>query len=140
MSTAPIRTLTVNEGRDVIGFINEFGSGKFTALLAETGSSVGTYPTAAKAALGMSRAMKVGYHPDIRNGEVCACETYTCHRAPDGEWTETFSGFCFLHYYGGDCPIVEGGFETLAEAEAAGLRHAKQSNAVFFPRTEEGEH
>lgn len=140
MSTAPNRTLTVNKGPDVIGFINEFGSDKYTALLAETGSSVGTYPTAALAALGLARAMKVEYHSDIRNGEVCASETYECQMSPEGEWTETFSSFCFFHFYGGDCPILESGFKTLAEAEAAGLRHAKERNAVFFPRTEEGEH
>lgn len=57
---APFRTLTVTDGRETLGFINQQGLKRFTALLASTGEKIGPFQTAADAAQALSDARKKG--------------------------------------------------------------------------------
>lgn len=59
MSKAPIRKLTVCEGRNTIGFITEMGERQFLAL-SITGTKLGVYPTSADAAQALNKAQMIG--------------------------------------------------------------------------------
>ena len=56
---APVRVLTVCEGRATLGYILEFGAHHFTAELFATGEDIGgVYPTTADAAQAINEANK----------------------------------------------------------------------------------
>ena len=59
MRTLPIRTLTVCEGRNTIGFINEIGERQFLALTAR-GTKLGLYSTTGDAAQAINSARPIG--------------------------------------------------------------------------------
>jgi hypothetical protein len=58
MSKAPIRTLTVCEGRETLGFIYEMGDHQFSAQLSATGKTLGVFPTAGDAAQAINAGHK----------------------------------------------------------------------------------
>jgi hypothetical protein len=58
MSKAPIRTLTVCEGRETLGFIHEMGDHQFSAHLSATGKTLGLYPTTGDAAQAINAGHK----------------------------------------------------------------------------------
>jgi hypothetical protein len=71
------------------------------------------------------------YDPDPRNGEVYATETVLWDIV-DGVETETPNGFAVVHMSsGGGSAGGCDGFETLAEAQAAAERIAREHNAVL---------
>ena len=59
MKKLPIRTLTVCEGRNTIGFINEIGERQFLALSAR-GAKLGLYSTTGDAAQAINFAQQIG--------------------------------------------------------------------------------
>jgi hypothetical protein len=58
MSKSPIRTLTVCEGRETLGFIHEMGNHKFSAQLSATGKTLGVFPTSSDAAQAINEGHK----------------------------------------------------------------------------------
>jgi hypothetical protein len=65
MSKAPIRTLTVCEGRQTLGFIHEvadhqFSAQLFSAQLSATGKTLGLFPTTGAAAQAINEGHKNG--------------------------------------------------------------------------------
>ena len=71
------------------------------------------------------------YVPDPRNGEVYATESFEW-RCENGQEIETSAGFVVVHIsQSGNSAGMYGGFETLAEAQAAALRIARERNAVL---------
>jgi hypothetical protein len=58
MSKAPIRTLTVCEGRQTLGFIHEIGDHQFAAQLSGTGKTLGVFPTTGDAAQAINAGHK----------------------------------------------------------------------------------
>jgi hypothetical protein len=59
MTKAPTRTLTVCEGRNTIGHIQEIGGRQFLAL-SIAGTKLGVYPTSAEAAQALTKAQMIG--------------------------------------------------------------------------------
>jgi hypothetical protein len=77
------------------------------------------------------------YAPDPRNGEVYAAEWFDC-RYEDGQEIESCEGFIVVHmsHARGSAATYHSaatyrGFETLAEAQAAAERIAREYNAVL---------
>jgi hypothetical protein len=60
MSKAPIRTLTVCEGRETLGFIHEMGDHQFSAQLSAAGKTLGLFPTTGAAAQAINEGHKNG--------------------------------------------------------------------------------
>jgi hypothetical protein len=60
MSKAPIRTLTVFEGRETLGFIHEMGNHQFSAQLFANGKTLGLFPTTGAAAQAINKGHKTG--------------------------------------------------------------------------------
>jgi hypothetical protein len=58
MNKAPIRTLTVCEGRETPGFIHEMGDHQFSAQLSATGKTLGIFPTTGEAAQAINAGLK----------------------------------------------------------------------------------
>jgi hypothetical protein len=58
MSKAPIRTLTVCEGRELLGFIHQTGDRKYSAQLCATGKTLGVFSTTGQAAQAISEGHK----------------------------------------------------------------------------------
>jgi hypothetical protein len=58
MSKASIRTLTVCEGRQTLGFIHEIGDNQFAAQLSATGKTLGVFPTTGDAAQAINAGHK----------------------------------------------------------------------------------
>jgi hypothetical protein len=69
------------------------------------------------------------YVPDPRNGEVYATESFE-RRCENGQ--EIAAGFVVVHIsQSGNSAGMYRGFETLAEAQAAAVRIAREHNAVL---------
>lgn len=58
MSKAPLRTLTVCEGRETLGFIHEMEGHQFSAQLSATGKTLGVFPTTGDAAQAINTGHK----------------------------------------------------------------------------------
>jgi hypothetical protein len=71
------------------------------------------------------------YTPDPKNGEVYATESFWW-RYENGQEIETSAGFVVVHMsHSGNSAGMYGEFETLAEAQAAAVRIARERNAVL---------
>jgi hypothetical protein len=64
MSKTPIRSLTVCEGRETLGFIHEMGAHQFTAE-SVAGAKLGIFPTTGEAAQAIN-AGRTKFSPDAQ--------------------------------------------------------------------------
>jgi hypothetical protein len=60
MIKAPIRSLTVCAGRELLGFIHQTGDRQYSAQLCATGKTLGVFPTTGEAAQAINEGYKTG--------------------------------------------------------------------------------
>jgi hypothetical protein len=78
--------------------------------------------------------------PDPRNGFFYACESYESRYDNDIE-TETFAGFVVVHMADdGDSAAIFRGYRTLADAQVAARRVARDRTAEMAQRATPDEH